>query len=54
MILQSCLNEGIGPAMYVVPDKYLVEQVISQAKELGIKVINSETDLDYSRKRAFQ
>ena len=52
MILQSCLNEGIGPAMYVVPDKYLVEQVISQAKELGIKVIDSETDLDYSRKRA--
>ena len=38
--------------MYVVPDKYLVEQVISQAKELGIKVIDSETDLDYSRKRA--
>ena len=52
LILQSCLNEGIGPAMYVVPDKYLVEQVISQAKELGIKVIDSETDLDYSRKRA--
>ncbi len=52
MILQSCLNEGIGPAMYVVPDKYLVEQVISQAKELGIKVIDSETDLDYLRKRA--
>ena len=52
MILQSCLNEGIGPAMYIVPDKYLVEQVISQAKELGIKVIDSETDLDYSRKRA--
>ncbi len=53
LILQSCLNEGIGPAMYVVPDKYLVEQVISQAKELGIKVIDSETDLDYSRKERF-
>lgn len=52
MILQSCLNEGVGPAMYVVPDKYLVEQVISQAKELGIKVIDSEENLDYQRKRA--
>ena len=24
MILQSCLNEGKGPAIYVVPDNYLV------------------------------
>ena len=52
MILQSCLNEGVGPAMYVVPDKYLVEQVIGQARELGIKIVDSETDLDYQRKRA--
>lgn len=27
LILQSCLNEGVGPALYVVPDKFLVEQV---------------------------
>lgn len=38
--------------MYVVPDKYLVEQVIGQARELGIKIVDSETDLDYQRKRA--
>lgn len=52
MILQSCLNEGVGPAMYVVPDKYLVKQVMEQAGELGIKVVDSETDLDYQRKKA--
>ncbi len=52
MILQSCLNEGVGPAMYVVPDKYLVKQVMEQAGELGIKVVASETDLDYQRKKA--
>lgn len=52
MILQSCINENVGPAMYVVPDKYLVEQVIGQAKELGIKTVTSESDLDYQRKRA--
>ena len=52
MILQSCLNEGVGPAMYVVPDKYLVEQVTCQARELGIKIVDSEADLDYQRKRA--
>ena len=47
MILQSCLNEGVGPVLYVVPDKYLVKQVMEQASELGIKVVDSETDLDY-------
>ena len=25
LILKSCLNEGVGPAVYVVPDAYLVE-----------------------------
>lgn len=34
MILQSCLNEGIGSAMYVVPDKYLVEQVNQSSKRI--------------------
>lgn len=52
MILQSCLNEGKGPALYVVPDKYLAEQVISQAQELGIKIVRSESELDYRRKKA--
>jgi tetratricopeptide (TPR) repeat protein len=52
MILQSCLNEGVGPAVYIVPDKYLVEQVIRQANELGIKVVDTETDLNFQRKKA--
>ena len=26
LILQSCLNEGVGPALNVVPEKYLIEQ----------------------------
>lgn len=52
MILQSCLNEGVGPALYVVPDKYLVEQVMKQANMLGVKTISSEENLDYKRKKA--
>lgn len=52
LILQSCLNEGVGPALYVVPDKYLVEQVCSQAKAIGIEVVDTETDLRYQRKKA--
>lgn len=52
MILQSCLNEGIGPAVYVVPDNYLVGQVIEQAKELGMKIAESEDELNFQRGKA--
>ena len=38
LILKSCLNEGKGPAVYVVPDNYLVSQVTEQAQDLGIEV----------------
>ena len=38
IILQSCLNESIGPAVYIVPDNYLVQQVCTEAKKLGIRV----------------
>jgi hypothetical protein len=37
-ILQSCLNEGKGSAVYIVPDNYLVQQVCCEAKKLGILV----------------
>lgn len=39
LILQSCLNENKGPAVYVCPDKQLVNQVVEKAKEYGIKCI---------------
>jgi hypothetical protein len=38
LILKSCLNEGKSPAVYVVPDKYLIKQVIDEAQDLGIEV----------------
>ncbi|GAB1544566.1 DEAD/DEAH box helicase family protein [Scytonema sp. NUACC21] len=37
LILKSCLNEGKGPAVYVVPDNYLVKQVAGEAKDLGLE-----------------
>lgn len=43
-ILQSCLNEGKGPAIYVVPDNYLVSQVCSEAQKLGIRVAYDKYD----------
>lgn len=36
LLLKSCLNERKGPAVYVVPDNYLVEQVVQEAKSLGL------------------
>lgn len=38
LALQSSLNEGCGPAVYVVPDNYLLHQVINEASDLGISV----------------
>lgn len=43
-ILQSCLNEGKGPAVYIVPDNYLVAQVCSEAHRLGIRVACDKFD----------
>ena len=48
-ILQSCLNEGKGPAVYVVPDNYLVQQVCTEAKKLGIRVASDKYDENGSR-----
>jgi hypothetical protein len=38
LILKSCLNEKKGPAVYVAPDPYLVNQVLSEASDLGVEV----------------
>jgi hypothetical protein len=38
ILLKSCLNEGLSPAVYICPDKYLVQQVIDAASELGIEI----------------
>ena len=52
MILQSCLNEGKGPAVYVVPDNYLVAQVCKEAKDLGILTTTDRDDYSYTENKA--
>jgi hypothetical protein len=44
LILQSSLNAGVGPAVYVCPDNLLVEQVLSEAGRLNIPVTNDASD----------
>lgn len=52
MILQSCLNEEKGPAVYVVPDNYLVSQVCEEAKKLGILAVTDRDNYSYTENKA--
>jgi hypothetical protein len=47
VILQSYLNGGQGPALYVAPDKYLAEQVRLEAKKIGIATVDDPDDSRY-------
>ena len=47
LALRSSLNEGVGPALYVAPDKFLVRQVADQALRLGIKYTEDPDSSDY-------
>lgn len=38
LLLKSSLNETVGPAAYITPDKYLAEQVLEEGRQLGIEV----------------
>jgi tetratricopeptide (TPR) repeat protein len=49
LILKSSLNEKKVPAVYVVPDKFLVKQVINEAKSLGIAVTTDENSTNFRR-----
>lgn len=52
IILKSCLNEEKGPAVFVVPDSYLVQQVCREAKLLGVSVTTDPDDISFLRKQA--
>ena len=39
LMLQSSVNAGLGPAIYLCPNKYLVKQTIEEAKSFGISVV---------------
>lgn len=46
VMLQSYLNDGEGPALYVAPSRYLVDQVREEAERLGIPTVD---DPDHRR-----
>lgn len=52
LCLQSSLNEGVKPAVYVTPDKFLAEQVTAEAEALGIAITEDERDPEFLTGRA--
>jgi len=52
LILYSSLKEGVGPAVYVVPDDYIKEQVKKEADGLGIPNTFEPENTDFQRSRA--
>ena len=51
IILQSCLHENCGPAVYVAPS-YLISQIEAEAHALGIKTTQNEASLEYLDKKS--
>jgi len=49
IMLKSSLNENKGPAVYIVPDNFLVEQVLNEAKSLGIRVTTDISSTAFTR-----
>lgn len=47
LLLQSSLNEGLGPAIYISPDKQLVNQVLEEAGHLGIVATDNPDNGDF-------
>lgn len=45
LMLQSRLNDGKGPVLYLCPDNFLINQTCEQAKQFGIATCTAEGEL---------
>lgn len=52
LVALSSMNEGTGPAAYLVPDSYLIDQVIQEAQNAKILAVKDEKDLDFRSSKA--
>lgn len=48
LLLQSSLNDGKGPALYICPDNQLVSQVVVEAGDLGLEIVEDPRDPAYA------
>lgn len=47
LIALSSMREGVGPVVYLVPNNYLIEQVMKEARDACIPVTNNEDDVKF-------
>ena len=52
LAVQSSLNEDVGPAVYLVPDTYLVRQVADEAEALGLAYTLDARDTAFRSSKA--
>ncbi|WP_150253569.1 DEAD/DEAH box helicase [Nocardiopsis deserti] len=52
LIAQSSLHEGMGPAVFLVPDKFLIQQVVDEANDAKIAVTTDTSDESFRSSRA--
>lgn len=52
LIAQSSLHEGTGPAVFLVPDKFLIQQVVDEANDAKIPVTTDAKDESFRSSRA--
>lgn len=52
LIALSSLHEGVGPAVYLVPDKFLIQQVVDEARDAKIPVVTDMSDDLFRTSRA--
>lgn len=52
LIAKACLNENIGPAVYIVPDIFLLNQVDEEARNLGIETVQDASSSRFLRNKA--
>ena len=45
LMLQSKLNEGVSPALYLCPNNFLVNQTVVQAQAFGIRCVTTVAEL---------
>lgn len=45
LMLQSKLNEGVSPALYLCPNNFLVTQTVEQAQQFGIRCVTTTDEL---------
>jgi hypothetical protein len=52
LMLQCCLHEGRGPALYLAPDPHLAQRVIDEARNLGIEYVDDPVSAKFHSGRA--